>query len=34
LYATVELSGNLTAQLGRKRLPLFSYSEAQDGCHR
>ncbi len=30
LYATVELSGNLTVQLGRKRLPLFSYSEAQD----
>lgn len=30
LYATVELTGNLTAQVGRKRLPLFSYSEAQD----
>ena len=30
LYATAELSGNLTLQVGRKRLPLFNHSEAQD----
>lgn len=30
LYGTVELNGRLTLQLGRKRLPLFAYSEAQD----
>jgi hypothetical protein len=30
LYATYEINGNWTAQLGRKRLPLLSQSEVQD----
>ncbi len=30
LYATYQASDNLTVQIGRKRLPLFYYSESQD----
>jgi hypothetical protein len=30
LYATYEINGNWTAQFGRKRLPLLSFSEVQD----
>lgn len=30
LYGTIELSGKFTLQAGRKRLPLFYYSESQD----
>lgn len=30
LYATWQASDNLTLQVGRKRLPLFYYSESQD----
>jgi hypothetical protein len=30
LYATYQISGNWTAQFGRKRLPLLAYSEVQD----
>ncbi len=30
LYATAELGSDFTLQLGRKRLPLFAYSEVQD----
>lgn len=30
LYASVELDGETTLQVGRKRLPLFIHSEAQD----
>lgn len=30
LYGTTELSSELTLQVGRKRLPLLSYSEVQD----
>ena len=30
LYATAELTGNWTLQVGRKRLPLFMSSEVQD----
>ncbi len=30
LYGTTELNSQLTLQLGRKRLPLLSYSEVQD----
>ena len=30
LYGTVEVNGKFTLQVGRKRLPLFVYSETQD----
>ena len=30
LYGSYEISGNWTAQVGRKRLPLLSHSEVQD----
>lgn len=30
LYATAQISGNWTAQVGRKRLPLLAHSETQD----
>lgn len=33
LYATVELTSRLTLQAGRKRLPLFLYSDVQDIGH-
>jgi hypothetical protein len=33
LYATAELTSNLTLQVGRKRLPLFQFSDVQDVGH-
>jgi hypothetical protein len=33
LYASAEMNSRLTVQLGRKRLPLFQYSDVQDVGH-
>ncbi len=33
LYATAEVNSRLTFQIGRKRLPLFNYSDVQDVGH-
>jgi Gram-negative porin len=33
LYATAEINSRVTFQMGRKRLPLFNYSDVQDVGH-
>ena len=33
MYATAEVNSRLTFQIGRKRLPLFNYSDVQDVGH-